>query len=208
MNTHAPVLLLKDFDFEAGQFSGYASVFNVVDAQGDVVLPGAFEASLRKGLPKLFLHHRPDQVPGRLLRASEDSAGLLVEGQLNLETQLGRETRASLRAGDLDGLSIGARVDDFDTKGDVRLLKKMTLHEISIVATPANAGARVTTTKSARPATVREFEAVVKSLGFSHRESKTLAATFSSLPGVEPEPDPSPELARIAAALDAFRRAL
>jgi hypothetical protein len=45
-------------------------------------------------------------------------------------------------------------------------------------------------------------------LGLSHREAKVLAATFSSLPGVEPEPDPSPELARIAAAIDAFRRAL
>jgi phage head maturation protease len=143
------------------------------------------------------------------VKAAEDSAGLLVEGQLNLETQLGRETRASLRAGDLDGLSIGARVDDFDnTKGAARLLTRLTLVEVSVVATPANAGARVTTTKSARPATVREFEAVIKSLGFSGREAKVLAATFSSLPGVEPEPDPSPELARIAAALDAFRRAL
>jgi HK97 family phage prohead protease len=202
-------VLIKAFDFEAGAFAGYASVFGVVDAQGDVVLPGAFEDSLRsKGLPKLFLHHRHDQVPGRIVKAAEDSIGLLVEGRLNLETTLGRETRASLRAGDLDGLSIGARVDDFDTKGDARLLTRLSLVEVSIVALPANGAARVTTTKSARPATVREFEAVIKSLGFSNREAKTLAATFSSLPGVEPEPDPSPELARIAAALDAFRRAL
>jgi HK97 family phage prohead protease len=203
-----PTLLLKDFDFEAGAFAGYASVFGVLDAGGDIVVRGAFEDSVRKGLPKLFLHHRPDQVPGRIVKAAEDSIGLLVEGRLNLETTLGRETRASLRAGDLDGLSIGARVDDFDTKGDARLLTRLTLVEVSIVALPANGAARVTTTKSARPATVREFEAAVKSLGFSHREAKTLAATFCALPGVEPEPDPSPELARVAAAIDAFRRAL
>jgi HK97 family phage prohead protease len=198
-----PTLLLKDFDFEAGHFAGYASVFGVLDTAGDIVIKGAFEESVRKSVPRLFLHHRRDAVPGRILKAVEDSVGLMVEGQLNLETTLGRETRASLRAGDLDGLSIGARVEDFDTKGDARLLTRLSLAEVSIVALPANAAARVMTTKSARPATVREFESVIKSMGFSNREAKTLAATFSALPGVVAERDSSPELAAISRALDA-----
>ncbi len=33
---------------ENGLFSGYASVFNVVDKQNDLVLPGAFKENLNK----------------------------------------------------------------------------------------------------------------------------------------------------------------
>ncbi|MEO8686513.1 MAG: HK97 family phage prohead protease, partial [Devosia sp.] len=42
-----------------GRFSGYASLFNTLDAGGDIVMPGAFAASLvkRRGRIRLLFQH-------------------------------------------------------------------------------------------------------------------------------------------------------
>jgi phage head maturation protease len=39
---------------ENGVFSGYASVFNIVDKQNDLILPGAFKKKLSKNKIKLL----------------------------------------------------------------------------------------------------------------------------------------------------------
>lgn len=94
-------------------FTGYASVFGVPDLGRDVVMPGAFSASLaRRGAAgvRMLWQHDPTEPIGLWLSLAEDHRGLRVEGKLNPAVQRAREVEALIREGALDGLSIGFRV--------------------------------------------------------------------------------------------------
>ena len=119
---------------EAGTFTGYGAVFGNVDAYGDVIAAGAYTDSLAahqaKGtMPKLFWQHNADEPIGRWLDAKEDDHGLLLRGKLNMDVQRGREAHALLKAGDIDGLSIGYRIKSYsvDTETGVWTLEKLDL---------------------------------------------------------------------------------
>jgi HK97 family phage prohead protease len=123
---------------EDGTFTGYASLFGVKDLGGDVVQPGAFTKSLKSkpaSKVKMLRGHDTSEPIGVWKSLVEDSRGLKVNGQLILETVKGRETYSLLKAGALDGLSIGYRTkrESFDRKNNVRKLNEVELHEISIV---------------------------------------------------------------------------
>lgn len=144
-----------------GAFSGYGAVFGNLDAYGDVIAPGAFKDTLRtwkkKGrLPPMLLQHgggllgtAEDGIPVGVFKSmAEDDVGLKVEGELiGLSTDKGRYIYEGLKAGALDGLSIGyvAREIAYGKKPEEpkRLLKKLDLFEVSIVTFPANDAARV-----------------------------------------------------------------
>lgn len=129
-----------------GHFTGYASVFGVPDLGGDVVVPGAFSASLaRRGAAgvRLLFQHDPSEPIGRWLSLREDARGLLVEGQLNLAVQRAREVDALMRGGGLDGLSIGFRtLQARPGPGGERRLLRLDLWEVSLVSFPLQPGAR------------------------------------------------------------------
>lgn len=140
---------------QEGIFSGYASVFNDLDEQGDRVLKGAFQASLakchyKKQMPKMLWQHDSEQPIGIWHMIREDQKGLYVEGQLLLDVQRGREAYALLKAGVLDSLSIGYQVVEAEKGGTTgeRKLKKVDLFEISLVTFPANTAARITRVKN------------------------------------------------------------
>src|SRR5260221_8562562 len=97
---------------EKGLFAGYASIFECVDDQNDVVMPGAFRASLHNyecynKWPKLLWQHDSAEPIGRWLFLEEDEKGLYVEGQLLLNVQKGGEAYVLMKAGAIEGLSIG-----------------------------------------------------------------------------------------------------
>jgi len=85
------------------------------------------------------------------LELREDHRGLFVRGRLIPEVARGRELLSLLRAGAVDGLSIGFRTSKarIDPKTRIRRLLAVDLWEISIVAFPLLAGARVQTVKQA-----------------------------------------------------------
>jgi HK97 family phage prohead protease len=95
---------------DAGAFEGYASVFGDVDSGGDVILPGAFAASLKKrgaaGVKMLWQHQAAEPI-GVWAQIIEDGRGLKVRGQLDLSVARAREALSLLRSGAVDGLSIG-----------------------------------------------------------------------------------------------------
>jgi HK97 family phage prohead protease len=139
---------------EKGYFCGYASVFNHVDDQKDVVIPGAFSTSLdkweRQGQwPKMLWQHNQKEPIGRWLFIEEDAKGLYVEGQLLLDVQKASEAYALMRAGAVDGLSIGFRVVKAgrEDKSNVRFIKEVDLLEISVVTFAANQEAKITRIK-------------------------------------------------------------
>lgn len=143
-------LVLKNMGHE-GYFSGYASVFETVDCQGDRVLKGAFQKSLSTTkVPKMLWQHDAKEPIGLWHTLREDHKGLYVEGQLLLELQRGREAYSLLKKGVLDGLSIGCTVQksDFSEEDGVREIKDADLVEISLVTFAANQDARVMAVKN------------------------------------------------------------
>lgn len=143
-------LQLKSLD-AVGRFAGYASVFDVVDNQRDIMLRGAFTKSLkgRASAIKLLWQHRQDEPIGVFDRIFEDTRGLYVEGRLLLDLARAKEAYALLKAGAIGGLSIGYSPVRFRTDADtgVRRIAEVDLWEISLVTFPANTAARVTVVK-------------------------------------------------------------
>lgn len=139
-----------------GSFEGYASLFGLVDMGRDLVVPGAFKASLAKrgasGIKMLWAHDATEPI-GTWVTIVEDNRGLKVRGQLNLAVARAREILALMRDGALDGLSIGFRTErsQRDKETGVRRLLKLDLWEISIVTFPMLPQARVSAVKRAPP---------------------------------------------------------
>jgi len=139
---------------ETGSFRGYASIWNVVDSQGDIVEKGAFRKTLKEkknGRVKLLWSHDAYGPPIGYVAAAEDEHGLAVEGQLFLDANAkAREAYAAAMAGVLDGLSIGYKTikDSMDRSANVRRLKELELYEVSLCNFQACPGAVVTGVKS------------------------------------------------------------
>ena len=151
------LFLTAPFEIKAlsdGEFEGYGSTFGNVDLGGDVIVKGAFSATLAEhkaagSLPAMFWTHRMDQVPGKWLAMEEDSKGLYVKGQF-APTQLGNDTRTLLKMDAVRGLSIGytPSVPPEYRNDGVRILKAVDLYEVSVVAIPMNPKAQVNAVKS------------------------------------------------------------
>ena len=137
-----------------GTVEGYASLFGEIDRARDMVVRGAFAATLRQRsvqrVPMLF-QHDPAEPVGVWLELREDHRGLYARGRLIPEVTRGRELLSLLRAGAIDGLSIGFRTvkGRIDPKTRIRRLLAVDLWEISIVTFPLLAGARVRAVKQA-----------------------------------------------------------
>jgi len=131
-----------------GTVEGYASLFGEIDAARDMVMPGAFARTLKsrgiRRVPMLF-QHDPAEPVGVWLELAEDFRGLRARGKLIPDVQRARELTALIRAGAIDGLSIGFRTvrGRVDPGTRVRKLIDVDLWEISIVTFPLLSGARV-----------------------------------------------------------------
>ena len=153
LNKCAAPFKIKSFD-DQGSFSGYASVFNELDDQGDRVLKGAFQQSIQKlnaqkQQPKMLWQHNLSEPIGTWEDIKEDAHGLRVQGRLILELRRAREAYALMKAGILDSLSIGYRVIQ-SLKGastKERHLTQLDLFEISLVTFPANRAAKIVQVK-------------------------------------------------------------
>jgi hypothetical protein len=150
-----------------GIFRGYAATW-APDTGGihgcpDQFVPGAFARTLEEHRERgdrpirLKLAHGDGAgaIVGSIPIASvrEDDRGLFVEGQINLDSQLGRGVFSMIRQGALSDLSVGfvtLRERFEQTRaGKVRLLEEVILREVSIVDEPCNEGAVITQVKAA-----------------------------------------------------------
>lgn len=138
---------------DAGGFEGYASVFGLPDRGRDIVMRGAFARSIRerraRGI-KLLWQHDPSEPIGMLDEIREDARGLFVRGRLLLNLKRAKEAHALMRAGALDGLSIGYRTirADRQAKTGLRRLLDLDLWEVSLVTFPMQEAARISAFKS------------------------------------------------------------
>ena len=183
----------KDLSFEIkavsddGLFSGYASVFDNVDSYGDIVRKGAFVESIgeweAKGkMPPILWNHDPSDPIGVYTKMQEDDKGLFVEGRLLIDdVPRAKQTHALMKAGVIDGLSIGYRVKEYlyNVDEEVTDLIKLSLREVSIVTFPANPETRIEAVKSRLDAgelpTLPEFEKFLREAGFSKSQATAIA---------------------------------
>lgn len=171
-----------------GTFTGYGSVWNVVDSYREKVAPFAFTDSLAalaargRKLPVLW-QHRSSEPIGVWDVLREDDHGLYGEGALWLdEAPYARLAQRGMKSHAITGLSIGYLVqeDSFDETTRIRTLKKVDVREVSIVTDPANDEARVDTIKAKLAAgeriTEREFGKILRERGFSNSQADDIAA--------------------------------
>ena len=167
---------------DAGQITGYASVFNNVDLGRDIVRPGAFTSSIAalkgagRALPMLYQHDSSEPI-GIWSDFTEDSRGLKCTGEIVMDTQRGREAHALMKRGAITGLSIGYGVkkETWDSDNRLRYLDELELREVSPVTFPMNIEARLTDVKRGN-LTLREFEAFLRDEGgFSRSDARMIA---------------------------------
>ncbi len=126
------------------------------DSVGDIVLPGAFNASLKRRKPRVVWGHDWNQPIGKVIEIYEVPAsdprlpdkmkeakigGLFAKVQFNLNTERGREAFANVAFYDQEQeWSIGYKTinADFDAGRQANLLKEVELYEISPVLHGAN----------------------------------------------------------------------
>ncbi|USE84336.1 HK97 family phage prohead protease [Acinetobacter tibetensis] len=172
---------------EDGFFSGYGAVFGNVDWYNDVILPGAFTASLqkwksKKKLPPVLWNHNDSEPIGIYTNIYEDEKGLFVEGKLLIDdVPRAKSTHALLKAGAIDGLSIGYSTKKANQQGNgIRELIEVDIGEISIVTQPANDRSLITSVKSkldeGELPTLPEFEKFLRESGFSKSQSTAIAS--------------------------------
>lgn len=165
-----------------GFFEGYASLFGEEDLGHDVVMPGAFTRSLKERGPggiKLLFQHDPAEPLGLWHEIKEDGRGLFVRGQLLLDVARAREVHALMKAGALDGLSIGFHTKRAvrEPKGNIRKLLEVDLWEISIVTFPMLSAARIGALSRRGALSPRDLEhRLTRDAGLSRKQARALIA--------------------------------
>lgn len=176
-----PVLSRKNYPMEIkeisdeGYFSGYGSVFDVIDDWDDVIVRGAFAETLQKKTPVMLWQHDSAEPIGVYERIREDEIGLWLEGRLLLDIEKGREAYILLKNRAIRGLSIGflPLAWEWETRDNrrVRVLKDIDLWEVSLVTFPANSKAVVDEVK-----TIRGLENFLRDAGYSRADAKAAIA--------------------------------
>ncbi|MGR3368748.1 MAG: HK97 family phage prohead protease [Sagittula sp.] len=163
-------------DPDTGSISGYGAIFGNKDQGGDIVAAGAFRASLAAGRPvKMLWQHDPNKPIGVWDEVSEDTRGLRVKGRVITETEAGREAMALVRAGAINGLSIGYRTKMTQRGTDgARIITEAELWEVSLVTFPMNEQATITDVK--RLTCQADVARLLKSSGLPNRAAEKIAS--------------------------------
>ena len=158
-------LKTKTFELKAdnGTITGYASTWiREPDSYGDIVAKGAFAECIEnlkaegKVLPLLFNHSSDDlwAYIGMVTNLEEDDHGLKFDAVFD-DTQEAQRARELAATGRLVKFSFAYDVID---QGEVELedgrkaneLRKITIHEVSLVLYPANPDTSIVSVKSGR----------------------------------------------------------
>lgn len=134
---------LKD---ESGQVEAVFSLFNSLDSDGDIVMPGAVKSGFKNNQVPMVWSHKWDMPIGKGTISQDDSKAVF-KGEFFMDTESGKEAYNLVKnMGDMQQWSFGYKVNDSDfgkTKTDdgdtnARYLKDLTVYEVSPVLVGAN----------------------------------------------------------------------
>lgn len=140
---------VKNIDLEfkndsEGRVSAVFSVFNNLDSDGDVVVPGAIKSGFKSGDVPMVWAHKWDMPIGKGQIVS-DGDKATFNGEFFMDTESGKEAYKIVKnMGDMQQWSFGYRVNDSergkfgDDEKDARYLKDLTVYEVSPVLVGAN----------------------------------------------------------------------
>lgn len=129
---------------------GYASTFGNLDSYNDTIVKGAFADTIKgdNGERIAFCYqHRMDVPIGKIEVLREDDKGLFVSVRISKSED---KIATKVKEGILKEMSIGywAEIKEYNDDTGIRTLKKINLHEISLVTRAADAFAKVTGIKA------------------------------------------------------------
>ena len=138
---------------DSGTLTGWASVYNVIDQQDDVVVPGAFRKTLnewnqsKRVIPLTKDHQNTAEgVIGSLAKVEDSAYGLKTTFSFSSDPAA-QAIREKARGGHLNGLSIWGAIHqkaiDMVAGKSVRLLKEVGLSFVGLTPMPANEDALV-----------------------------------------------------------------
>lgn len=195
---------------KVGIIEGYASTWDL-DRGNDIIVKGAFQDTVldyqRKARPvRMLFGHSYDNLIGGYPQGSmkEDERGLFVIGEINLDTQGGREAYALAKQGVLTDMSIGFRIPENGSERkqvegkNIRYIKRIDLYEISLVPEPMNTAANIMAVKSLyekhslempsdgkinvtmieQCKTVGDIEELLRDIGFTANAAKAAISRF------------------------------
>ncbi|WP_316817292.1 HK97 family phage prohead protease [Pedobacter nyackensis] len=136
-------------DVDSRTISGYASVFNVIDSDGDLIKQGSFKKSLFENKDRIvhLYQHNPVQLLGRPTVLVEDEKGLYFETTI-AKTQLGDEVLNLYKEGVIKEHSIGFQAVKSTNRGSYNEISEVKLFEFSSVTWGSNSHAQFTGFKS------------------------------------------------------------
>ncbi len=170
-------------------FTAYGNVKNVEDLAGDIALDGCYAKSIemhkeRGTTPKLLWGHDYYLPPvGKIRHMEEDSKGFLIDGKLS-KTERGKELHILGKDEAIDSFSMGYNVLDekMDRETGINYLKSVHIREVSFVNFACNEDSLLQSMKSqildGKMPTVREFENILRNVGFSRKQAMFMAASY------------------------------
>lgn len=150
----------KTIDETQGLVEAFTNTMGVVDSDGDVIDPAAFNGSIAKNLPLPVLSgHDQHTVVGKVISARPvhvegDEHRLYTLMKMNMDTQAGRETFSNVSGQYTREWSVGFNVPDEgweregNGKSQVRRIKDLDWVEVSAVIRGASPATQTISAKS------------------------------------------------------------
>jgi HK97 family phage prohead protease len=131
---------LKDLDMSKRRVSGYLSAFGNKDFDGDVIVKGAYEKTLKERKSDIFFlnQHNWSQPHGKFQELTEDEKGLYFVSDALPDTTYSNDTLKLYEAGIVKEHSVGFVTVKDEIKSDARYIKEIKLYEGSNVTLGAN----------------------------------------------------------------------
>lgn len=144
---------IKDVDRKSRTVTGYASVFDNVDSDNDVIIKGAFTKSIGERLKDIyFLYNhnweKPIDKGSKNVKLFEDDYGLKFEAKIPEGLSYGNDLIILYEEGIVDEHSIGFQPIKTGNENGSRILKELKLYEFSAVTMAANPMAKLESIKS------------------------------------------------------------
>jgi len=199
---------------DKGEFEGYATKFNEVDREGDIMLPGCYDKTYEEHkaagtLPSLLWNHKLDLQCGDLLAVDIDKIGVKVKGVVWKDQGIPSANQAwnMLKGTGVKAMSQGFMIR---ARGAIpagvkakRAIAETEWLETSFTSIPMLKSALITSVKSLDIISLSQAEEILRDAGFSHSEAKAFISGLKK--GMEPPRDEvAPALAALKKVGDLF----